>query len=75
MLDRRVADGVARRGGGVSGVPVEVRAFTFTVKDRDPGPYTCAKVDIGRRQVEITVSPTERTIHIHVDGVIWKPAA
>lgn len=57
----------------MAGVPVTVDAFTFKFRERDPGPYTSANVNIGRRRVQLTVSPTERTFHVHVDGVRWRP--
>ena len=63
------------RWGGVVSVGVECRAFTWKGRDRDPGPYTTAIVSVGKRKVELTASPTERTFYVHVDGVKYVPEA
>lgn len=48
---------------------IRTRYFTALIRKRDSGPYHVLKVDVaGRHTVEITVSPTGRTWHLHVDG-------
>jgi hypothetical protein len=51
---------------------IRTRYFTWQRRDSDPGPYHTLKVDVGgRHEVEITASPTGRSIHIHVNGKPW----
>ena len=52
---------------------VECRAFTWRLRADKPDPYRSAVVNFGRRRVELTASPTERSFHVHVDGIRYVP--
>lgn len=51
------------------------RYLTFLRRVSDPGPYHVLIATVAdKHRVEITCSPTGRSIHIHVDGKRWEPA-
>jgi|DEB0MinimDraft_6_1074348.scaffolds.fasta_scaffold02773_7 hypothetical protein len=47
----------------------DVRLFSFTHRG---GTYHQTVIDVGRK-VEVTTSPTGRSVHVWVDGVKWEP--
>ena len=47
-----------------------VRLFSFTLRG---GVYHSIEVDVGQRRIEVTTSPTGRSIHVWVDRVKWGP--
>lgn len=51
---------------------IRTRYFMWRRRHADAGPYHTLKVDVaGKHEIEITVSPTARRIHIYVDGKPW----
>ena len=42
--------------------------------DQRRGDYEVVFIDAGDRHVQVTVSPTGRSIQVHVDGVKWEQA-
>ena len=52
---------------------IRTRLLSFTGRKRDTRPYYCLKVNVAdKHHVEITCSPTGRSIHIYVDGERWE---
>ena len=56
-----------RRIPNRKGRDVKVRHFTFAMRD-GAAPHSCAKIDAGRRRIEITESPTGRSVQVWIDG-------
>lgn len=48
-------------------IPMTVRHFTFRPDERR-GKYHQAVVDVGDHSVEVTCSPTGRSVHVYIDG-------
>lgn len=46
---------------------ITVRHFTWLLSEKR-GRYETLIVEAGRRKVEVTVSPTGRSVHVLVDG-------
>jgi len=46
---------------------ITLRHFTWLMSERR-GRYETLVVEAGIRKVEITVSPTGKSVHVHVDG-------
>jgi len=54
------------------GRPEMIKVFTqaFAFQHRG-GKYTNAVTTVGKHRVEITVSPAQRNVHVHVNGERW----
>lgn len=57
---------------------MRVRQITFTGRKRDRGPYKCTIVTAGEDvanqfvRVEVTESPTGRSVQVHINGErVW----
>lgn len=50
---------------------VHVRHSVVTVNEHR-GVYDVVFIDIGKRRMQVTVSPTGKSIQVHVDGVKWE---
>ena len=44
---------------------MEIRHFTWPYRNKR---YETAKVRAGSHEIEITESPTGRSVHVHIDG-------
>lgn len=49
------------------GDPFDIRQFTWPLK-RGGNLYSTLKVRAGNREIEVTVSPTGRSVQVYVDG-------
>lgn len=65
------SEGVRRclEAGWTAVGPAAVSWFTFRHRMRDAGPYHFVDVRAGERRVQISVSPTGRSVRVFVDGV------
>lgn len=50
---------------------VQVRYRVVNIDERR-GDYDIVFIDAGDRKIQVTVSPTGRSIQIHVDGEKWE---
>lgn len=53
----------------MSAVP-HVRVLSFTHRG---GIYHSTVIDVAQRKIEVTTSPTGRSVHVWIDGVKWGP--
>lgn len=47
---------------------IDIRHFRWKMSDKR-GVYETAVLTVGKHKVEVTASPTGRSVHVHVDGV------
>jgi hypothetical protein len=64
---QRVADAIDA-GFTPIGVAAAVAAFRLQHRDRDPGPYHFVDLVAGDRKVQVSISPTGRSVRVFVDG-------
>jgi hypothetical protein len=57
-------------GGRLAVGDVQVRHRVVNIDERRG--YEVVFIDAGDRHVQVTVSPTGRSIQVHVDGVKWE---
>jgi prolyl-tRNA editing enzyme YbaK/EbsC (Cys-tRNA(Pro) deacylase) len=55
-------------------VDVQVRYRVVNI-DQRRGDYEVVFIDAGDRHVQVTVSPTGRSIQVYVDGMKWEEAS
>ena len=46
---------------------IDIRHFTWKMSDKR-GVYETAIMRVGKHRIEVTASPTGRSVHVHVDG-------
>lgn len=59
----------ALEAGWTPAGPAAVSWWTYRHRMRDAGPYHFVDVRAGERRVQISVSPTGRSVRVFVDGV------